>query len=83
MIMKITKEKNVLENQETNIIVIINTTLRLESLVNHENERLGLHNRDDIISRKWIINVYIKKDDNDRTKLRDYEKRNVRYRIRN
>ena len=62
--------------------ITTNTTLRLEPLINHENERLGLHNRDDIVLGKRIINVYVKKDDSYKIKLQDYKKENVCHRIR-
>ena len=80
--MKITRKENVLRDQETNIVITTNTTFRLKSFTNYKNRRLELHNRDDVISRKRITNVHVKKDDNDETKLRDYEKRNVCHRVR-
>ena len=69
MTIKITREKNVLRNQETNIEIKINTTFRLESFINYENRRLRLHNRDGIVLRKRITDVYVKKNDSRETKL--------------
>ena len=82
MTMKVIREKNVLENQKTNIEITINTTFRFKSFINYGNGRLESHNRDDIISEKRIINIYVKKDDSYGVKLRDYEKENVCHRIR-
>ena len=64
------------------VVITTNTILRFKSFTNHENERLESHNHGSIMSKERITNVYIKKNDDDRTKLRDYEKENVSYRVR-
>ena len=79
MTMKITKGENILENQETNIEITINTTFRSKSLIDYRNRRLGLYNRNDVILRKRITDIHVKKDDDCKTKLRDYGKENVYY----
>ena len=82
MTMEITREESVLEDQETSIEITINTTFRFKPFINYGNERLELYNRDDVISGKRITDVYVKKDDDYGTKLRDYEKENVCHRTR-
>ena len=82
MTMKITRKEDILENQETSIAITTNTTLWLESLINHKNRRLGLHNYDRIILKERITNVHVKKDDNNGIKLWDYKKENVSHYIR-
>ena len=52
MTIRITRRKDILKNQKTSIEITINTTFRLESFINYENRRLGLHNRDDIVLEK-------------------------------
>ena len=82
MTIRVTRKENILENQETNIEITINITFRLESFINYKNERLELHNRDDVVLRKRITNVHVKKDDYYRIKLRNYKKENTCYRTR-
>ena len=82
MTIRTTRKENVLGDQETNIGITINTTFRLESLVDYGNGHLESHDRDDIILRKQITNVHVKKDDSNETELRDHEKENVCHRIR-
>ena len=80
--MRTTREENVLGDQETGIEITINTTFRLESSVDYGNGRLESHDRNNIISRKQITNIHVKKNDDCETKLRDYEKRNTCHRTR-
>ena len=83
MTMKVTRKEDVLTNQETSITITTNTILRFKTIINDENRRLELYNCDRVILREWITNVHVKKDDNNKTKLRDHEKENVSHRIRN
>ena len=69
MTMKIAERKNISTGQETSIVIVTNTTFRLESFTNHENKRLELYNRSRVVSRKRVINLYVKKNDNNETKL--------------
>ena len=83
MTIKIVEEENISTDQETSIAVTTNTTFRFESFTDHGNRRLELHNRNRTISKKRIINVYIKKDDDNEIELRNYRKRNIDYCTRN
>ena len=69
MTMKITREKNVLTNQRKDIIIKNNTTFWFKSFINHENEHVELHDYDRVFIKERIINIYIEKDDYDKTKL--------------
>ena len=69
MIMKITKRKDVLTNQEKGITIKTNTIFRFKPFINHENGRVRSHNCDRTFIKKRVINIYVKKDDRDRTEL--------------
>ena len=82
MVMRVTRERSILGNQKTSIGITINTTFRFKPFINYGNECLGSHNRDDVVLKKRTIDIHVKKDDNYEVKLRDYEKENACYRIR-
>ena len=69
MTVKITRRKDILTSQEKDVTIKINTTLWLEYLTNHENGHIGLHNYDRTITRKWTINIHVKKDKCNKIKL--------------
>ena len=81
--MEIVEKENISTNQETNIVDVTDTTFRLESFTDHENRRLESHNRSRIIPKERIINVHVKKNDDNEIELRNHKKRNVSHYIRN
>ena len=69
MTMKIVKRKDVLTSQEKDVTIKINTTFRLKSLIDYENESIGLYDYSRTVTKKRVFNVYVKKDDRNKTEL--------------
>ena len=69
MTIRIVRKKNVLTSQEKDVTIKTNTILRLKSFINHENERIELHDYNRIVTKKRIINIYIKKNDRNKIEL--------------
>ena len=69
MTIKTIKRKDILINQEKNIINKNNTTFRFKSFIDYKNRRVRLYNDDRIVTRKWIIDIYIEEDDRNKIKL--------------
>ena len=69
MTMRVTRRKDIPGDQEKSILNKIDTTLRLKSLTNHENEYIRLHDYDRTITKKWISDVHVQETNRNRTKL--------------
>ena len=50
--MKIVRKKDILKNQEKDIIIKVNTTFRFKSLINHKNEYIELHDYSRTVIKK-------------------------------
>ena len=61
MIIKILREKDVLTNQEKDVIIKVNTILRFKSFVNYKNERIKLYDYSRIVTKNRVINIHVKK----------------------
>ena len=69
MTMEIVRRKNVLTSQEKDVTIKDDTTFRLKSFIDHENECIGLYNYNRVVTKKRVINIYVKKDDYNETEL--------------
>ena len=69
MTIKTIKKKDVLTDQEKDITIETNTTLRFKSFISHENERVRLHDYDRTVTKERVINIHVKKDDRNRIEL--------------
>ena len=67
--MRITRRKDILTSQEKSIIIKDDTIFWFKSLINHENERIELHDYDRIITKERVINIYVQKNDCNEIKL--------------
>ena len=59
MTMKTTRKRNILTNQDESITNTDNTILRLKTFINYKNEYIESYHRDDVITKKRIINIHV------------------------
>ena len=69
MIIRTVREKDVSIGQEKDVTIKTNTTFRLKSFIDYENGRIGSYDRSRVVTKKRVINIHVKKDDRNKTKL--------------
>ena len=67
--MRVTRKRNISTNQNKSITDKTNTTLRSKTFIDYEDKYIRPYHRNDVITKKRTTDVYVQKNDRNRTKL--------------